>query len=419
MAEPPASMERDSVVWEVESVIPPAEPVPTKTGVLRRVARTVGAEVPLRLRDRRPLAPGAVPRHPGQLTLEWLTGALCRQVPGARVVSAKPASAPTSGTTTRQALELTYDATGVSAGLPRHVFVKCTSSMAQRLMLGMGGLISGEAGFYERVRPGLDIEAPRGYFGSVDPRSWRSVVVIEDVVRTRRARFWQPETPVSRSQIEDLVANMASWHGALWESPSLQEWNWLRTPAEQGRLIDSLLGLADSTRAGARRAERVIPGPLHGRQADLLKGMRRSMSLLGRRPHTYLHGDLHIANAYLTSEGSMGVCDWQVGLKGGWAYDFAYLLSTGLAAADRRNWEVGLLRFYLERLEAAGGRPASFEDAWLTYRQATFYPFFAWIYTLGRSRLQPRFQPDSVSLTMIARIAAAIDELDSLAAIGL
>jgi hypothetical protein len=403
----------------VHSLIPPAEPAPTKTDVLRRVGRTVRAEARLRLRDHRPLAPGAVPRHPRQLTPGWLTAALCRHVPGARVLSARPSRALTSGTTTRQALELTYNEPGTLAGLPRQVFVKCTSSLAQRLMLGMGGLISGESGFYERVRPRLDIEAPTGYFGSVDPGSWRSVVVIEDVVSTRRARFWQPETPVSRSQIEDLVANMAGWHGTLWETRALQEWDWLRTPADQGRLIGSLLGLADSTRAGARRAEGVIPGGLRGRQADLLEGMRRSMSLLGRRPHTYLHGDLHIANAYLTSDGSMGVCDWQVGLKGCWAYDFAYLLSTALAVQDRRDWEGELLRFYLERLQAAGGRPPAFEDGWLAYRQATFYPYFAWIYTLGRSRLQPRFQPDSVSLTMIARISAAIKELDSLAAIGL
>lgn len=403
----------------MDSLIPPAEPVPTKADVLRRIGRTLSAEARLRLRERRPLTPGAVPRHPGQLTPAWLTDVLCREVPGARVIRAAPVNPPTSGTTTRQALELTYNDVGTSTGLPRHVFVKCTSSLGQRLMLGMGGLIAGEPGFYERVRPRLDIEAPAGYFGSVDPRSWRSVVIMEDVVATRGARFWQPEVPVTRAQVADLLGHLAAWHGTLWQSPSLQEWNWLRTPAEQGRLIDSLLALADSTRAGARRADRVIPAPLRGRQADLLEGMRRSMSLMGRPPHTYLHGDLHIANTYVTSDGSMGVCDWQVGLKGCWAYDVAYLLSTALETEQRSVWERDLLRFYLERLQVAGDVAISFEDAWLAYRRATFYPYFAWIYTLGRSRLQPRFQPESVSLTMIARISAAIDELDCLGAIGL
>ena len=41
------------------------------------------------------------------------------------------------------------------------------------------------------------------------------------------------------------------------------------------------------------------------------------------------------------------------------------------------------------------------------------------VYTIGRSRLQPRFQPDEVSLEMIRRISAAIEDLDSLGAVGL
>jgi hypothetical protein len=38
---------------------------------------------------------------------------------------------------------------------------------------------------------------------------------------------------------------------------------------------------------------------------------------------------------------------------------------------------------------------------------------------MGRSRLQPNFQPDGVSLTMIERISTAIDDLDSLGVVGL
>ena len=224
---------------------------------------------------------------------------------------------------------------------------------------------------------------------------------------------------MSRAEIEDLLSSVAGWHGALWESPALDDWDWLRTPADQARLIDALIALADRTGTGARRAEKVIPPSLRSRQSDLFEGMRRSLTLAGRPPHTYLHGDLHVANTYLTQDRRMGICDWQVGLRGSWSYDFTYLLITALDVGDRRAWERDLLRFYLERLAAGGGSAPDPAEAWLAYRQATLYPYFAWIYTLGRSRLQPRFQPEQVSLTMIARISAAIDDLDSLAAIGL
>jgi aminoglycoside phosphotransferase (APT) family kinase protein len=142
------------------------------------------------------------------------------------------------------------------------------------------------------------------------------------------------------------------------------------------------------------------------------------MRLMSQGPSTYLHGDLHIGNTYLTPEDRIGVADWQIGLKGSWAYDFAYIVTTALEIDDRRAWERALLEFYLERLAANGGGTMHSETAWQAYRQATLYPYFAWIYTLGRSRVQPAFQPDAVSMTMIERIATAIDDLDSLAAVG-
>jgi aminoglycoside/choline kinase family phosphotransferase len=147
--------------------------------------------------------------------------------------------------------------------------------------------------------------------------------------------------------------------------------------------------------------------------------MRRSMQILSRGPRTYLHGDLHIANTYRTQEGTMGIADWQVGLKGSWAHDVAYLITTALGVEDRRRCERELLDIYLQRLAAAGGGAVSRQAAWMAYRQATFYPYFAWVYTIGRSRLQPSFQPDEISLTMVERIATAIEDLDSLSAVGL
>jgi hypothetical protein len=279
--------------------------------------------------------------------------------------------------------------------------------------------MTGEPGFYMEVRPTLEIEAPIGYFAAVDSRSWRSIVLIEDVSSTRGARFWRASSAIGRHQMEDLLTGAAAWHGPLWESARLAQWGWLKSPADQMRVIDSLISLADRTRAGAERARAVIPPALRGRQDDLYAGMRRSMDILSRGPRTYLHGDLHIANTYSTQYGRMGIADWQVGLQGSWAHDYAYLVATSLEVEDRRRFERDLLDFYLERLAAAGGDAPSWEQAWMAYRQATFYPYFAWIYTIGRSRLQPAFQPDEISLRMIERIAATIEDLDSLGAVGL
>jgi hypothetical protein len=94
-------------------------------------------------------------------------------------------------------------------------------------------------------------------------------------------------------------------------------------------------------------------------------------------------------------------------------------VASALTVEDRRAWERELLEHYLERLHMAGGARIVWTAAWDAYRSATLYPYFAWVYTIGRSRLQPRFQPDDVCLTLIGRIASAIDDLGSLGAVGL
>ncbi len=359
-----------------------------------------------------------MPRSPEEIGAEWLTAILCSGTPGAAVTSVRAVGGGV-GTTTRRALALTYNEAGVAARLPTELFAKCTTALAQRLMLGLGGLLYGEPGFYNHVRPLLEIEAPIGYFGGVDARSWRSIVLIEDVVSSRGATFWDPAIRVGRDRIEYLLADVASWHGALWGSERLARWRWLKTPSDQMRLIDALIGMADRRQIGAERANSVIPGGLRGRQDDLYNAMRRSMDLVSRGTRTYLHGDLHIANTYLTSDRRVGIVDWQVGLQGSWAYDYSYLVASALAVEDRRAWEGDLLGFYLDRLRAAGGEPPAWDEAWRAYRAALFYPYFAWVYTIGRSRLQPSFQPDEVSLTMIERISAAIEDLESLGAVGM
>jgi hypothetical protein len=385
----------------------------TKAWALRRIAEVLIADISGR---RPPPAPSEqpVPTSPAQITPDWLTRVLCDRT--SRVTSVTPLH-HSVGTTTRLTLELTYDQAGTTASLPPRVFVKHTHQLGQRLMLGLGGLIQGEPHFYAQVRPILRIEAPRIYFGSVDERSWRSILVLEDVVHSRGASFWGPGHYVARHQIENLLSAMAGWHAQLWESPRLAAWR-LRTPADLRQTIDALIGLADRIPAGLRRAAEVIPPALGGRRRELHAGLRRSMELASQGPRTYLHGDLHVANTYVTREGSVGICDWQCGLQGSWAHDYAYLMATALEVEDRRAWERELLEHYLDQLADAGGGAIAREEAWLAYRRATLYPCFAWLYTLGRSRLQPRFQPDEVSLTMIRRIAAAIIDLDSLAALG-
>lgn len=385
--------------------------------ILRRGLQVGGHIARERLLDHRPVDAAEVPASADAITPQWLTAVLCKDHPDARVLSVQPADG-SAGTSSRRRIRVAYNAAGIEAGLPDLLYSKSTPQWTQRMVLGLANVIQGEAGFFMQLRPRLQIEAPWGYHASCDAASWRSLTLMEDIVATKGVSFCSPATDITRARMEDLLANMAAWHGAMWNSPAFdKELSWLMTPAQFRTRTSALIALQKRSLIGAQRAEQVIPKSLFPRQQDLWIAYGRSFDLLSQGPQTLLHGDSHVGNTYITREGRMGYGDWQIIQRGGWAYDYAYVLTTSLTVEDRRAWERELLAFYLDRLHAAGAPRLDFDAAWLSYRQSTMYPYFAWVFTIGAGALQPAMQPDSISLPIIERTSNAIQDLESIKAL--
>lgn len=359
----------------------------------------------------------AIPVSGKEVTREWLTAVICGEHPGAAVESfgTKDVS---SGTSSRWAITVDYNETGRRAGLPSNLFAKTTVGFKQRLTLDLARVLEGEPNFFRHLRPHLGIEAPLGYHGAVDLRSGRSISLMEDVVATKGATFCSPQTPISREQIKDLLANMAAWHGRYWNAHELTRHAWLKVPSSHFGNLDRLIGMAKRAKAGAWRARTVLPEALLPLQDTLYRAFEQSLEMASEGPLTLLHGDSHIGNTYLAADGRMGFTDWQTVMRGSWAYDFTYTVVSGLTVADRRAWEHDLLAFYLERLGAAGGEAPAIGDAWLAYRQQALYPYFIWLTAIGRSVIQPKYQPDEISLAIIERAANAVLDLDPLSAVS-
>lgn len=351
-----------------------------------------------------------VPTSGADLNVDWLTAVLCHDTPGARVVSFSTAHA-SSGTSERLALRVQYDANGSAADLPTALFTKSTKHFRQRMTLGGAGAINGESQFYTRLRPKAEIEAPMGYWGRVDPVSWRSITIMEDVTATKGVRFLTPTTGFTYAQIADLVDELARLHAPLWGDPDILG---LKTPADYLAKTRVFLDIKKRCHVGMERAKRVIPRRLLGQSDRLFEATVRSMDLSSHcMPRTLLHGDAHAGQTYVTSSGKMGLGDWQAVLQGGWAFDFAYLVNSGCEPEDRRLWQEDLLRRYVQTLQEAGGPTIGFDAAMLNYRQQSFWPYTAWAFTIGRAPYQPKMQPVDTCLAVVRRTAAAIDDLDA------
>lgn len=363
----------------------------------------------------RPRDLSGIPPSIPAITREWLTAALCADHPGARVESFA-VSRGSQGTTSRAALRLRYNSEGHDAGLPERLFVKMTPKLTSRLVCGLSGALASECGFHQHVRKGLALEAPRAFFSAWDPRSCRSAILFEDIASTRGCTFLNTEASITRAEAEDMMSVLASLHAAYWNSPRLdREFTWLKTSLGFQENTNRLMDFESRTLIGIERGAAVIPASLLRQREKVWPAAMRSLELNSRAPLTYLHHDVHIGNWYRTGEGRMGLTDWQCNVKGGWASDVAYALSSALRVDDRREWEPELLRLYLDRLVSAGAPAPDMDAAWRAYRQQLFHGFIFWLYTLGAGALQPNMQPDRYSLANIERMSNAIVDLDALA----
>ncbi len=356
-----------------------------------------------------------VPVSAQTITPEWLTAVLCRDTPGAEALGFETSDG-SSGTSTRLAIRVDYNDAGVEAGLPTRLFAKTTTALSQRILLGGGKMIDGETRFFRDFRPLIDMEAPIGYWGAADPGSWRSIALMEDVAATRGARFSEPSARIEREQMEDLVRNLARLHRTFWGGQRIEG---LKTTVEALQAYLGAIDMKKRCEVGLRRAESVVPESLHGRAERLWAGVAKAIGLATEEmPLTLLHGDPHIGQTYVTDAGRMGYVDWQVVMRGGWAHDFAYTVNSGCAPEDRRAWDADLLRAYLDELGAVDGGAPTFDEAWTAYRQQSMFAYAAWAFTIGRAAYQPRMQSTETCLTLLERITTAIDDHDSLGALG-
>jgi aminoglycoside phosphotransferase (APT) family kinase protein len=358
-----------------------------------------------------------IPARIEDVTHEWLTAVLCGDRQDTRVTGVS-FDGGSSGTSVRCRLHLQYSPRGSDAEGPATVFAKSTPTLVTRIANGITGTAPAEAGFYRELRPLLTLEAPYGYYNAADTRSFRTVHLLEDLVATRNATFCAPTTPISRSQVEQIVGELATLHGSATKLPVERDQRpeWLRTYTQWWQESSSATYIRRYHHRGQASAddEEITPARLRGRSSTLWQKFVASVDAHLHLPPTLIHGDVHLGNWYVTGDGAMGLCDWQCISVGHWSRDLAYALASTLTIEQRRCWERELIALYLQRLAEAGGDALDFPATWDLYRQQTLGALVMWTPTHHPPRFLPAMQPRSMTTEMLWRILTAIDDLDAI-----
>lgn len=388
-----------------------------KAGVIERIRACMAEE---EADDRLPTTRADVPLSADHFTREWLTDALCHAVPGAEVEAFELLGEANLGTTARRNVAIHYNAVGEAAGLPTRLFAKATPEFDSRYVCGLSGAIEHEVRFYNRIAPLISIEVPRCYHADYDPRSFRSIFLFEDAGAAKGARFLDGGFKVTRRSMEQMLRTIAGLHGRFWGDPILDtEFTWLKDPYTYQLHINDLIGFKERTQLGLERSLDILPERLRARHDELWDAMEKACALRAEAPRTLLHADVHLGNWYVTDAGTMGLCDWQCTVKGGWAVDFAYIVTSSLEPEDRRAWEKDLLAFYLDALELpADQAKPSFDQAWLAYRQQALHGLYNWLFVAGIGEGATLMHSGMIATNNLRRMATAVDELETLDAIA-
>jgi hypothetical protein len=377
---------------------------PARLRLAGLAARTTAHVLYDRVAVRRVRAPGTVPPRIGALTPEWLTAALC-PAPGRARVRGFTVDRSSSGTSVRGRLRLDYD--GDAGGLPATVFAKSTPSVLTRLANGATGTSAAEAAFFAQLRPllGDELQIPFAHRSAFDPRSFRSIHLLEDLAATRQATFGTPDLRLDLDQARAAVDLLAALHRRFAAEPRP---TWMLTYRQWWTAAMRVADIQAPTEA--LFDEPWCPEPLRARRAEVWPAFVRSVALHDTLPATVLHADVHIGNWYLSGDGAPGLCDWQCVGHGHWSLDVAYALTTLLPVEDRRAWERELLARYLDR----AGAPESEDEAWLRYRQQIPGALLKWTPALNPPRGLPQMQPRPVATELLQRITAAMVDHDVL-----
>lgn len=232
-----------------------------------------------------------------------------------------------------------------------------------------------ESDFYGKVAPAVpDLSIPDCVATVIDREAQQAVIIMRDLI-VQGATFCSALDPftaddavMSLGQLSRLHAKSAFLDGADWIRPRAAELARMTyvTPEMLQELLDGPRGdnLSPAVRDGAR----------------LVAAMRALADRDGARPQFMIHGDAHAGNIFRIGQG-MGVIDWQLLQRGGWALDVAYHLGAVLPTEVAEQDERRLLGEYLAMMRGHGMTMPGEEQAWAQYREAVIYGYYLWSIT--------------------------------------
>ena len=324
-----------------------------------------------------------IPSNAQELTPDWLTDALRETgaIKYSRVtaVDLKPDIAAGVGFMCQLSqLGLTYDRP--EQGAPLSLIAKLPTPVQEnREIADLFRFYEMESRFYEEVAGGISMRTPHCYYNQRAADSTDFIVLLEDL---SPARVADQLTGCSMEEAELALRELAKFHAAWWESPKLDQLDWLWSFNDPVRSAASQQSYQQAWTPFVENFGGTLPpailelGERFGDQVVALT------NLLAEHPVTISHGDYRLDNLFFASpEGGapLTVIDWQIISRGRGVFDVAYFMTGTLPPEVRKEKDEPFLRMYHDILLENGVTGYDFDECWHDYRASTL---FCWLYAV-------------------------------------
>jgi hypothetical protein len=347
-------------------------------------------------------------RMPGsieEVSAEWLSEALSQNYPGV-VVERADQEIVRRGTSTLLRERIRYNDAGRGFGLPSSVIVK---GGFEEHSSQMGELYLREMRFYRDLAPLMPIRAPICYFadaGADFANSQSQCLIIMEDLAARGVDFCHPFKTQTYDQVSRRLDAMAAYHAAMWEHSGFipgGSLDWLEPNIGSAWLVAYLQIYADP-----RAWEACLARPSNVSLPNQFRDFGWYASALGKlsteyaaSPKTVCHGDTHLGNLYIESDGTPGFYD-AFPSRSPWFYEVTYHIICALDIGERRLWEKPLLAHYLMALRRHGIDSApTLNDAWEHYIRSIAWGLFVFAVN------EPIFQSHAINGAYVVRFADA------------
>ena len=344
----------------------------------------------------------SIPRHPADVTSEWLSAVLAADV---REVDVAPIGTGQTGATYR--VSATYAS---ERDLPGTFVIKLgAQDDAVRERVALGYL--SEVEFYTDVADRMRIPVPECFHSDITDSGADFVLVLADMAPAVQG---DQIAGCTAQEAQLAVEALAGLHGPSWCDPAWLGLSSISMPKPGDEAAAK--GLGDVSVMAADITIDKLGARMSAEDRETLRAAMGSVTpwlLAEPKRFSLMHGDYRLDNMLFDPDRtSITVVDWQTMGVGLPARDLAYFTATSLAPEVRSEIEEDLVGRYHEALSNYGVTDYDAETCWRDYRLGVIQAPL--ISGLGFAFAASTERGDEMMLTMFHRGCQAIRELGTL-----